>query len=268
MCRLIGYVAPTASTLAEQIGDEQVQQFRDLSALHGDGWGTAWLDDTTVRTYRTTARPDSDDQFETILNAQRSISRLVHLRWATARLAVTPENTHPFLMDGIALAHNGSITPHHDLDSLLHHKTRETLLGHTDSERYLALIHQELAEDPDPVRAVCTAVATLRQHFPHASLNALLLTPSTFIAVHASSRSVPPVEDMLASGLSISDLPPGHHDNYFLMRYRRGTDGSVIFSSTGLEQGGWEPLPPESVTTVDLTSMAVHTRELVAGSAA
>lgn len=280
MCRLIGYAAPARTTLAKQIGTEQVLTFRDLSCLHEDGWGSAWLGaHGEVRSYRTTLPPFEDAQFEPILDAEPSTARLVHLRWATARLAVTQENTHPFVADGLALAHNGSITPRSGLEELLQPQTWASLRGFTDSERYLALIRQELCArtvGPDGVsgggaqlvQAVCDVVTKLRRRFPVASLNALILSRSTFIAVHASSVSVLPVEDMIASGLGADDLPTDHRDNYFLMRRRTGPGGSIIFSSTGLDSGDWRPLAPESVTAVDLATMRVQVHELVAGSTA
>ena len=43
MCRLIGFASPVPTTLTEQIGKDEVARFGDMSALHADGWGTAWL---------------------------------------------------------------------------------------------------------------------------------------------------------------------------------------------------------------------------------
>jgi hypothetical protein len=49
------------------------------------------------------------------------------------------------------------------------------------------------------------------------------------------------------------------------MRWRRGIDGAVVFSSSGLIEDGWEELPDESITVVDLADMEVSIRELVPG---
>ena len=72
-------------------------------------------------------------------------------------------------------------------------------------------------------------MSTLRGSFPHASLNALILTENTFIAVHASATSAAPVEDMLVSGIGHDDLPLDHIDRYFLMRWRRGSAARSCF---------------------------------------
>jgi predicted glutamine amidotransferase len=274
MCRLIGFASPVPTTLAAHLGDDQVAQFTDMSCVHADGWGTAWLAPNpqmgsahSPTSYRSTLRGPDDRAFGHAFNAEPSNARLVHLRWATKGLAVTQANTHPFVADGIALAHNGAITPRSELDALLSPQLRQTLHGSTDSERYLGVIRQELPSSPDLGTAVARAVLTLRRQFPHASLNALVLTKATFIAVHASATSVaPPLRELLARGTDHADLPLGHLDSYFLMRWRRATDGSLLFSSTGLHEQGWEPLPPESVTVVDLATMHTTVHELVPGS--
>jgi len=295
MCRLIGFASPVSTTLTEQIGAEQVNRFRDMSTLHRDGWGSAWLevpsdepepafggvDETAasaseplldsdseqaaIKTYRTTDRAPEDPVFTQVVDSHRSFARVVHLRWATEGLAIHPENTHPFVADGIALAHNGSISPLAELEAMLSPDILRSLHGRTDSERYLAVVRQELADEPDPLQAVARAVIRLRRHFPAASLNALVLSETTLMAVHASAASPAPVKDMLSTGMDEADLPLGHLEGYFLMRWRDGPANSLIFSSSGLHIDGWHPLPPESITSVDLATMRTTVRELTAG---
>jgi len=255
MCRLIGFAAPVPTTLTELVGADQVALFRDMCRLHRDGWGSAWLG-PDLRTHRSTG-PVPD-----VLDPTPSTARVVHLRWATEGLAVVPEHTHPFVEDGITLSHNGSISPRTALEELLTPDMLASMHGITDSERYLAVIREEAAGASSHAEAVARAVAKLRGRFPLASLNALILTKSALIVVHASNGSLPPFEDMVASG--ITDLPSGHGDDYFQMLWRRGPRDSLVFSSTGLDIAGWEPLPPESITTVDLASMRMTQEELVA----
>ena len=301
MCRLIGFVAPQPATLTELVGAEQVARFRDMGRLHRDGWGTAWIDPSphgstahdpaphgsalqgsaphgpaphgtaadgstvhgsALRTYRATGLPD-DSEFAALAEAPPSVARLVHLRWATEGLEISERNTHPFVADGIALAHNGSISPRTELDDLLKPEVRRSVVGTTDSERYLALVRQELAVVGDVPQAVARAVATLRREFPLASLNALILTEDALIVVHASLASLVPLEKMRAKVLHEDDLPLGHVDDYFQMYWRRGPRGSVLVSSTGLVNDGWEPMPPESVTTVELATLEVSQVQLV-----
>jgi gamma-glutamyl hercynylcysteine S-oxide hydrolase len=255
MCRLIGFAAPEPAGLTELVGEEQVALFRDMGRLHRDGWGTAWLD-PALRTYRATGQPD-DAEFAALVEAPPSVARVAHLRWATEGMSVSERNSHPFVADGIALAHNGTISPRAAFDELLKPDLRSSLLGTTDSERYLALVRQELRETGDVPAAVARAVARLRHEFPLASLNAMVLTADLLVVVHASLDSIVPLEEMRARGIRDEELPRGHVDDYFQMYWQRGPRGSVLFSSTGLDNDGWEPLPPESVTTVELATMRV-----------
>ncbi len=255
MCRLIGFAAPEPAGLTELVGAEQVALFRDMGRLHRDGWGTAWLD-PALRTYRATGLPD-DAEFAALVEAPPSVARVAHLRWATEGMATSEHNSHPFVADGIALAHNGTISPRADLDELLKPELRSSLLGTTDSERYLALVRQELRETGDVPAAVGRAVTKMRHEFPLASLNAMVLTADLLVVVHASLDSLVPLDEMRARGIRDEELPRGHVDDYFQMYWQRGPRGSVLFSSTGLDNDGWEPMPPESVTTIELATMRV-----------
>jgi predicted glutamine amidotransferase len=268
MCRLIGFAAPSPTTLLELLGPDQIARFGDMSCLHRDGWGTAWLDGlaadgASVRAHRAANRGSEDADFARALEAASALARLTHLRWATDGLVVAEANTHPFLRDGIALAHNGSIHPAAAIEEMLSAESRASLRGTTDSERYLALVLQEARQGPDLPSAVCRAVVALRQRFPEASLNALVLGPDHLVAVHASALTLAPLADLQTWLGQQGHMPDDHLDNYFLMRSRRGDDGSVIFSSTGLLAEGWEPLAPESVTVVELASLRSTVLELL-----
>jgi predicted glutamine amidotransferase len=215
-----------------------------------------------LRAHRATGLPD-DAEFAALVESPPSVARLVHLRWATEGLEISERNSHPFVADGIALAHNGSISPRAELDDLLKPELLNSLVGTTDSERYLALVRQELPVAGEVSEAVARAVATLRREFPLASFNALILTVHVLIIVHASLGSVVPLAEMRARGHRDDELPLGHVDDYFQMYWRRGPRGSVLVTSTGIVNDGWEPLPPESVTTVELATMSVSQVQLV-----
>ena len=138
MCRLIGFASPVPTTLTEQIGKDEVARFGDMSALHADGWGTAWLQPEAAHPqrlqlegYRSIERAPRDPWFAELAERTPTVAQLVHLRWATEGLAVSFANTHPFSQDGITLAHNGSISPRPVLDSLLSPAARATLHGPT-----------------------------------------------------------------------------------------------------------------------------------------
>jgi glutamine amidotransferase len=262
VCRLIGFAAPTPTTLLKLVGDDELIQLESLSCLHGDGWGTSWHDPDTgePRRYRSIAAAADDPQFAVETRDMASAARIVHLRWATEGYAVHPGNSHPFQADGISFAHNGRISPVGRLDALLAPQTRRALADATDSERYFALVRQELAAEPgDLSGAVLRATGRLRAHYAHSSLNALLLTATELIVVHGSEESVSPLADLAAHPAGDQE---DHMDAYFSMRRRRTDDGTLLFTSSGLDTTGWEPLPAESVTTVDLATLRTTTRDI------
>jgi predicted glutamine amidotransferase len=264
MCRLLGYAAASAKSVRNLVGDEQLALFSALSCLHGDGWGTSWLtvgaegsedadSGASLRSMRSTVAAADDADFALMAERDDASARILHLRWATEGYRVHAANTHPFTVDGISFAHNGTISPRSTLDDLLAPATLAGLAGDTDSERYFALIRQELAEGPDDVAgATLRAVNSLRSRFPEASLNALLLTGTDLVVVHANSPHGAPIDEILARP---TEPPLDHVAAYFLMRWFRADDGSLVFASSGMEAQDWTPLPEDSVTRVDLRTL-------------
>ncbi len=265
MCRLLGYAAPAPTTVEDVLGGEQRRVFADMAVLHRDGWGTAWRDGEGRLSGDVHARAGTaDPALEDTLAAAPSSARIVHLRLATRGMATTVANTHPFVADGMAFAHNGSLEPTGPIARLVAARHRAALAGTTDSERYFAAVRTAIDEGARPLGAAVSTVAALRAAYPHRSLNALLLTPAELIAVHASQDVPTPYDEFAA--VPAQQLPRFHADGYYLMRMRRGEDGSVVFASSGLDIAGWEPLPAESVTRVDLATLAVDTVPLTAAA--
>ena len=260
MCRLLGSVSPLPATVEAMLGAGQQQVFTDMAELHRDGWGTAWLDDAgRVRRH---VRPTSgigDPELADTLAAGPSRARIVHLRLATQGLACTSANTHPFLADGMAFAHNGSLEPHGPIERLIGPEQLASLEGTTDSERYLAAVRTLVARGATAFEALVDTVASLRVAYPNRSLNALLLTETELLVVHASENVPIPHGVFAASGIPLDRLPRHHVDAYYLMRTRRGEDGSVQFASSGLDIAGWAPVQAETVTRVDLATLATQT---------
>jgi predicted glutamine amidotransferase len=185
------------------------------------------------------------------------------LRWATNGLAVQPQNSHPFVADGVAMAHNGSIKPTGPLDGLLQPGVAASLRGTTDSERYFAVIRQHRRAAPGLAEAVRRAVAELRQLYPDSSLNALVLGDDQLIAVHAHARSRLPAEDI--EQITAADLPAEHLEDYFALRWARPDDQTVVVGSTGFGNLDWQPLPPESVAAISMHDLSMTVLPLVWG---
>lgn len=258
LCRLLGYVADRPTSVVAALGESAFEAFTSLAAVHGDGWGMSWRapDDGTTQVAASAASAATDPAYGDLAGRALGAAGLVHLRWATDGLDIAPANTHPFTDGDYALAHNGSIAPIDRLEGLLSESSRAKLVGDTDSERYFGFVLQCIVEDSDEVVGVTRAVGALHQAFPESSLNALLLTPSRLFGIHVNSRAQTPIDDLRELFESEDVMPAGHATAYFDMAYRV-TPHAVHVVSSGLTDGGWTSVPPDTVLMVDLASRDV-----------
>ncbi|MEU0494169.1 class II glutamine amidotransferase [Mycobacterium sp. NPDC006124] len=266
MCRLLGVASLAPVSIAGAVGDAVLNDFVALTKIHGDGWGVAGVDHLGDAPWVTVSAGTAlgDPDFAAATHDRRPTASLVHLRWATNGLAVEPRNSHPFLADGLAMAHNGSIKPIGLLDDLLDPGIAASVHGTTDSERYFALIRQHRSTATTLAEAVRRAVVQLRQGHPDASLNALLLGEEQLVVVHAHAHSRLLDEDV--EEISATDLPAEHLEDYFALRIARPVPGVVVVGSTGFGDLAWDPLPPESVIAVSLRDLSTTILPLAAAA--
>jgi predicted glutamine amidotransferase len=254
LCRLLGYVCEEPTSPVRALGATAFAAFTSLSALHGDGWGMAWRDPQSgaTCTRNSPLSAAEDPQYTDLAKRELGTACLVHLRWATDGLVVDRANTHPFVYGGYALAHNGSIAPIARLERMLTPRSLAQLKGDTDSERYFHLVLQCIKDqDGDEHAGLLKAVGLLREGFPGASLNALLLTPSHLLAVHVNREAEAPLDDMRRLFGSDGAMPHGHVSAYFDMAYKVSPTAVQVISS-GLPDEGWAPIPPECLLAIDL----------------
>lgn len=263
MCRLLGYVAREPLSVADLLGRDELEAFTALSAVHGDGWGMAWrgpADDSLQAV--TSADPASrDPDYARLAHEQLGRAGMVHLRWATPGLVVSPENTHPFTEGEYAFAHNGHISPVERLEDLLEPAGRAALRGSTDSERYFRFLMQCITDRGDDEEGLTLALDVLTQEFPDASLNALLLTPAQLFAVHINSRAPTPIQGLRQLVDSDDELPHRHTDEYFAMDFRVTRDAVHVISS-GIDPQGWTPVPENTAASVDLSTLEIRRLDL------
>lgn len=268
MCRLFAFVAPEPSTAGNELGAAGTESLLSLARLHGDGWGWAGVrrPGDALMAKRSAISAASDPAFDAML-ATPARAGMVHLRWATPGLAVAERNVHPFRAGDLAFEHNGSIKPIAELFALLGDETRTWLIGDTDSEMYFALIREQLALGSSLHEATAAVARRLREAFPRASLNAILLDRTQLVVVHASARSILTEADLRVIG-DHPHLPEEHNEDYFALRWRRSDDGTIVIGSTGVAGVDGEPLPAESVTRIDLADGSIETVELARATAA
>lgn len=258
MCRLLGFVARRPTSVLEVLGQEVFDAFTALTAVHGDGWGMAWLDpdSPTIRSVLSTESAIDDPAYSELAGRPLGRAGILHLRWATPGLPVAPQNTHPFVEGGYAFAHNGHVAPVQRLEEMLTPDARAALRGDTDSERYFRFVLQCISERGDDTEGLSHALGVLTSEFPDASLNALLMTPTQMYGVHINSQASAPVTGLRALFPSEEEIPYRHTDDYFAMDYRITPDAAHVISS-GIDQAGWTPVPDDTAAMVDLASLEV-----------
>ncbi len=261
MCRLMGYVSLDERPLVDVIGQVQCGVWQGMGRVHTDGWGSAWLPQDAGSAPEITKGIGSGDR-DPLLTEQMlgldSHAGLFHLRWASAGIPIELRNTHPFLADGMAFAHNGTIFPQDGLIGLLDERSLGELLGSTDSEKYFALIRQKVRTEGLPLaEAAAASVAEIRGLYSRSSMNALLLTPTEFIAISAAG-GIALAPEALAEATLVpeEDWPADHTDRYYDFWMLPG-DRSIAFSSSGIANDGWIRVT-DTVTAVDIATLAVR----------
>ncbi|GAA0036305.1 class II glutamine amidotransferase [Brevibacterium metallidurans] len=241
MCRLLGFLSPTPVSAADLIGAAQCRRWQDLGRLHDDGWGTAWIDPTAaeaIARFRTPTEGTDDPRLTAALDDEADVGRIFHLRMATTGMADLVENTHPFLADGIAFAHNGSVHPVEELRALVTDEEIARIGGTTDSALVFALILRRVRTGVTLLEAVVETVRMLRADFDHPGINLLLLTAGELIVVHATAGTPVPYQSFDLSGTG-GLLPYDHRDHYYRMSWQRFDNGATIVTSSGLSHAGW-----------------------------
>jgi predicted glutamine amidotransferase len=254
MCRLLGYCARRPTSLTGLIGEQELREFTALSCLHSDGWGMAWAGDGgdggPIEVRKSPRQASEDPAYDELARQPLGRIGMVHLRYATPGLPVELENTHPFVVDGVALGHNGAIFPQDRLPELLPAVWEKRMTGSTDSERYLLHILSRLEAGSDMVTAIGETAGMITARFTVSSLNAVLQTEDALYAVSCHDRSQIPEERMRARGFAGSAVELAEH---FDLKYRRTAD-SVVVASSGWPQDprdGWTAVPNGHVLAVD-----------------
>jgi len=117
-----------------------------------------------------------DQAFARAAREVSSRTFVAHIRYASTG-GLRAENTHPFEQEGRLFAHNGVIGDLPALEGELG-TARSLVHGHTDSERFFALITREIERDGDvDVGAAITRAAHwISQRLPVYALNLVLNT--------------------------------------------------------------------------------------------
>ena len=176
MCRLLGINAgrhPVSASfwLIEAPDSLEAQSHRNV-----DGSGIGFFDSSGAPVVDKQPEPAfADPEFVREAKQARSVTFVAHVRYATAGNR-TLANTHPFTMGGRIMAHNGGLGELGRLEEQLG-RYRELVRGDTDSERYFALITQQIdAHGGDVGAGIAAAARWIAERLPLSSLNTIVAT--------------------------------------------------------------------------------------------
>ena len=270
MCRLLGFATAGSNTnLNGVLGMQAVRDFRDLSEIHNDGWGSALVTvpsespylrdggaptpETGTAIYKNTIAARHDPIFDELANTPAR-GGLWHLRLASSNLPLILENQQPFYANGLSFIHNGDISDDQGRNIITNRafpvdpSIVQSTGGRSDSAIFFAVILQYIGFGFALDEAVAQAVRELRKSYPKSSYNCMIQSQDQFIALCAAGREVTSkriveIYDQYGRGEQARD--------YRVLRYRAlgGNDDAqpkgVVVASSGFDQraeDGWTRL--------------------------
>ena len=175
MCRLYGLSASPQRVRASFWLLEAPDSLLEQSLRNPDGTGLGYFAPVTGAVIdKEPLAAYEDPAFTRDAKHVSSTTFVSHIRYATTGERTT-ENTHPFAMDGMLFAHNGTIG---DLEALEAEVGRDMRFvgGDTDSERYFALIAKEIRARASIGAGISAAVGWIARNLPVYSMNFVLAT--------------------------------------------------------------------------------------------
>jgi glutamine amidotransferase len=153
-------------------------------------------------------------------------------------------NTHPFVMRGRVMAHNGGFGELPRLEAQLG-SYASLVLGDTDSERYFALITQQTDEHGGDVGAgIAAAASWIAAHLPVSALNTIVAAPGELWALrYPGAHALHILQRPAGSGLHLRSSTSSVHVP--------GENASVVIASEAMDgENGWRMLAPGELVHV------------------
>jgi predicted glutamine amidotransferase len=256
MCRLFGMNAGTMAASATFWLLEAPDSLEVQSRRNVDGSGIGFFEPSGLPVLDKAPEPGfSDEKFISAARHAVSTTFVAHVRWATAG-GRTVLNTHPFAMQGRIMAHNGGFSELGRLDEQLGRYGR-LVLGDTDSERYFALITQQIdVHDGDVGAGIAAAARWIGTRLPVTSLNTIVAAPGEMWALrYPGQRALHVIErpagDSDPAGLTASARqmsPAGLHVHSAMSSMHAPAlhaAPTVLVASEELDgESGWRMLAP------------------------
>ena len=260
MCRLFGLTAGTARVratfwLLDAPDSLQVQSHRNL-----DGSGIGFFAPSGAPILDKQPEPAfSDEAFIHDAKQAESATFVAHVRFATAG-GRTVQNTHPFAMQGRIMAHNGGFGEIGRLDEKLGPHGR-MVLGDTDSERYFALITQQIdSHDGDVGAGIAAAARWIGANLPVSSLNTIVAAPGELWALRYPGEHALHIFERPAGTSVLAAASPGTGSAGLHVRSATSSVHSPALDSTASVVVASEQLDGESGWRMLASGELVHVR--------
>ena len=254
MCRLFGLTAGNSRVRATFWLLDAPDSLEAQSHRNVDGSGIGFFDAAGVPVVDKQPEPAfRDEEFIHEARQAESSAFVSHVRWATAG-GRTLQNTHPFVMHGRIMAHNGGFGELPRLEEQLG-SYASLVQGDTDSERYFALITQQADAHGGDVGAGITAAASwIGANLPVSALNAIVAAPGELWALRYPGQHALHILERQARA---SRTPSGDKG----LHVRSSTSSihapalhevpSVVIASEQLDgESGWRMLAPGELVHV------------------
>jgi predicted glutamine amidotransferase len=182
MCRLFGLSGGRERIRATFWLLEAPDSLAEQSRREPDGTGVGCFDERgRPEVFKQPLAAYQDQRFAQEARELCSTTFIAHVRYASNG-AVALKNTHPFEQRGRLFAHNGVIGGLDVLERKLGGGI-SAVHGETDSERYFALISEEIDRAGDIGRGIASAVRWIAEELPVYALNCVLITDSELWAL-------------------------------------------------------------------------------------
>jgi predicted glutamine amidotransferase len=251
MCRLFGLSSGPVRVRATFWLVDAPDSLEVQSRRNVDGSGIGFFDPAGEPVVDKQPEPAfRDPEFVHEAKEAESSAFVAHVRLASTG-GRTVRNTHPFVMHGRIMAHNGGLGELPRLDEQLG-DYRALVLGDTDSERYFALITQQIDAHGGDVGAGITAAAGwIAAHLPVSSLNTIVAAPGELWALRYPDQHALHILERSAGsgqarmGLHVRSTTSSVHVPGL------GDTASVVFASEQMDgETGWRMLDPGELVHV------------------
>ena len=259
MCRLFGLTAGPARIQATFWLLDAPDSLDVQSHRNADGSGIGYFGPAGEPVLDKQPEPAfSDQEFTHAAKQAKSSAFVAHVRWASTG-GRSVANTHPFAMAGRIMAHNGGFGDLPRLEERLGDYAR-LVLGDTDSERYFALITQQIdAHGGDVGAGIAAAAGWIARHLPVSSLNAVVAAPGELWALrypeaHALHVLERPAGSAAGSAAGRGSPAEGLHVRSATSSFHvpaLAEAASVVVASEELDgETGWRMLAPGELVHV------------------